>query len=334
MSSNLLRTFFIANPTSGAGTVKREWDVIERHLKNTLTEYDVAFTKGPEHATFLAREALRAGWEMVVAVGGDGTINEVTNGFFEQPDPRSHYKLAPDGWMQWRGEELEPINPDAVLGVIPLGTGGDFRRTMGMMGGWQEALAALSSDSTRTIDLGRVGYIDHNGQLDTRVFINIASGGFSGDVDDMMNRSSKRLGGTLGFATATLRSLVKWRNVEVDIRIDDLEETRKKVNMFIAANGQFFGGGMWIAPGSSLTDGQLQLVTLGDVSKLDLVSTLPRVYSGTHLSHDKVSRDKAHQVAVRAVDRAQEVLLDVDGEQPGKLPAVFHVMPGAIKLKT
>lgn len=335
MGSNFLRTFVIANPTSGGGRVKREWDVIERMLKNTLTEYDVAFTRGPEHATLLAREAIKAGWEMIVAVGGDGTINEVTNGFFEPPDARAHYKLSPDGWIVHRGILPEPINPEAMLGVIPLGTGGDFRRSLGLMGGWKEAISALATESYRVIDLGQVGFINHQGKLDTRFYINIASGGFSGDVDQRINRSSKRISGTAGFALATLRTFATWSNVEIDVRLDEMEElTGLRVHTFTAANGEYFGGGMRIAPGASLTDGQLQFVTLGDFGKIEAISNMARVYSGTHVNLDKVQKRHAKQISVRSRHRERNVLLDVDGEQPGRLPALFHVLPASIRVKT
>lgn len=335
MPSSLLRTFVIANPTSGGGAVQREWDVIERMLKNTLTEYDVAFTRGPEHATLLAREAIKAGWEMVVAVGGDGTINEVVNGFFEQLDPRQHYKLSPEGWVVHRGILPRLLNPEVVLGVIPLGTGGDFRRSLGLMGGWKEAIRALATENTRTIDLGQVGFINHQGKLDTRFYINIASGGFSGDVDQRINRSSKKLGGTAGFALATLRTFATWSNVSIDVRLDEMEELNDmRVHTFTAANGEYFGGGMRIAPGASLTDGQLQFVTLGDFNKFEAISNMPRIYSGTHVNLDKVEKRAAKQISVRSKHRQRNVLLDIDGEQPGRLPALFHVLPNALTVKT
>lgn len=332
MASNL-RTFIVANPTSGAGSVDREWDVIERQLKNTLGEYDVAFTKGPGHATLLTREALRAGWEMVVAVGGDGTLNEVVNGFFERPEPKDHYQLQAEGWLHWRGTAPEPINKDAVLGMIPMGTGGDFRRTVGLMGGWREAVGALKGDNTRTIDVGQVGFIGHEGKIETCFFINIAGGGLSGAVDDVVNKSSKRLGGTVSFALAAFKAFSRYSNPEIELRMDEVDEVRQRITTFVAANGQYFGGGMWIAPGASITDGQLQVVTLGDLGKIEAVPTLARVYSGTHLGDEKVWRRQAKIISARCLDRGAHVLLDIDGEQPGRLPATFHVHSRAIQLK-
>lgn len=333
MASNL-RTFVIANPTSGAGSVEREWDVLERHLKSTLNEYDVAFTHGPGHATLLAREALRAGWEMIVAIGGDGTLNETINGFFEKPDPRALYQMQSNGWMTWKGEDPEMINPEAVLGVVPLGTGGDFRRTIGLMGGWKEAVNALKGDNHRVIDVCQAGFINHEGHIDTRYYLNIASGGIAGEVDALVNKMSKRLGGTASFALASARAFATWHNAELEMRLDEVEEIQERTLMFIAANGQFFGGGMWIAPGASLTDGQLEIVQLGDLGKREAIPTFAKFYSGTHLSSDKVWRRQARQISVRCTNRGRDVLLDIDGEQPGRLPAIFHVHAGKLRFKT
>ena len=328
------RTFFIANPTSGAGAVAREWDVMERHIKSTLSDYDVAHTTGPGHATLLAREALRAGWEMVVAVGGDGTLNEVVNGFFEECDPRACYQLQADGWISSLGIAPEPINPSAALGIIPLGTGGDFRRTVGLMGGWKEAVNALGTDNTRAIDTGRIAFIDPEGELQARYWINIASAGISGDVDHLVNTSSKRMGGTLTFATAALRAFAGWKNAEVEFRIDDLEEVHDKILFFATGNGQYFGGGMWVTPGASLSDGKLQLVVLSDLSKAQAMSTFAALYSGTHIGRDKVWRKECQRVSIRSIHRGRRVLLDVDGEQPGRLPALIEVHPHMLTLKS
>ncbi|MBA2662675.1 MAG: diacylglycerol kinase family lipid kinase [Bradymonadaceae bacterium] len=332
MSVNL-RTFVIANPRAGAGTVKEEWTLIERLLRTKIPELDYAFTEGPAHATLLAREALRAGWEMVVSVGGDGTLNEVVNGFFEKPDANASYELDADGWIARKNAEPRPIHDKAVLGHVPLGTGGDFRRTIGLMGGLSETIEHLSGRHTRPIDVGQLAYLDHKDNLATRYFINIASAGFAGQVDHFTNGSWKGLGGTASFMAASVRTYAMWKNVDLEVRLDETEEIRDKMMNLVVANGEYFGGGMWVAPGAEIDDGEFQVVVMGDISKLESFEAIAGIYRGRHLSMRKVYRRRARQVAARAVDTKQPVLLDLDGEQPGRLPAMWNIHAGAIQLK-
>src|SRR5690554_2301656 len=233
-----LRTFVIANPTAGAGQVKEDWPLLERLLRANLPEMDFAFTEGPAHATLLAREALRTGWEMIVAIGGDGTLNEVANGFYERPDPATCYQLDDEGWVRRLDVGLKPVNPDAVLGLVPLGTGGDFRRSVGLMAGAPEAIERLRGRETRALDLGQVGFLDSRDNIATRYFLNIASGGISGLVDAMANGTWKGLGGRATFALATARAFARWKNIDVEVRLDDTSEFQARVLNLAVANGE------------------------------------------------------------------------------------------------
>ena len=332
-SSINYRTFVIANPTAAAGSVREDWPLIERLLRANLPELDYAFTEGPGHATLLAREALRADWEMIVSVGGDGTLNEVVNGFFSAPKATDHFRHDDDGWLAARDAEPEPINPDAVLGHLPMGTGGDFRRTLGLMGGVAETVEQLRGRHTRTVDLGEIGYIDHRGRLASRYFINISAGGMSGLVDHYVNTSWKGFGGTTSFVVGTFRAFLQWQNAEMELRIDDTTEIRDRVLNIIAANGEYFGAGMWIAPGAEVDDGEFQVVLMGDLTKPEMVKIMPKLYSGKHLASPKVSRYRAKKISARPIDVDEPILLDVDGEQPGRMPAMWRLHPGAINFK-
>ncbi|MFU8802438.1 MAG: diacylglycerol/lipid kinase family protein [Bradymonadaceae bacterium] len=328
------RTFVVANPHAAAGAVKEEWTLIERLLRTKIPEFDHAFTEGPGHATLLAREALRAGWEMVVAIGGDGTLNEVVNGFFEKPDPRLCYTLDEEGWLQRRENALQPVSEDAVLGLVPFGTGGDFRRSVGFMGGMAETIDHLEGREVRPVDVGQIGYLDPKGALGTRYFINIASAGLSGLVDSYANGSWKGLGGKASFGVATVRAFATYKNLEMEIRFDETAEIREKVMNIVVANGAYFGGGMWIAPGAELDDGQFQVVIMGDLSRIESVGVMRDIYKGTHLAHRKIHRRRARQISARLIDTSREGLIDLDGETPGKLPAIWNVHPSAIRFKT
>ena len=332
MSLNF-RTFVVANPKAGAGAVEDDWGLMERLLRARIPELDYAFTEGPGHATLLAREALRAGWEMIVAVGGDGTLNEVVNGFYARPNLEELYQIGDDGWMsRQRDGAPEPIAPDAVLGVLPLGTGGDFRRTIGLMGGHSETIEHLSGQVTRPVDVGEVGFVDDDGNIAVRYFMNIASAGFSGAVDRIANNSWKGLGGKPSFLLATARAFARYKNVAVELRLDDTVEIADRMNNVVVANGEFFGGGMWIAPGAELDDGQFQVVIMGDLNRREVIGLFPGIYQGKHLQNKKIYRRRASRVAARATD-SRTAMLDIDGEAPGKLPALWTNHHRVLRLK-
>jgi diacylglycerol kinase family enzyme len=328
------RTFVIANPTAAAGEVGREWDYIERMLRTRLPEMDAAFTEGPGHATLLTRQALRAGWEMVVCVGGDGTVNEVLNGFYEPPDATEWYARR-DGWLEptRTAETPTPVTEDAVLGLVPLGTGGDFRRTIGLMGGLRESIEHLTGDRTRRIDIGEAACVDDDNKVTARYFLNIASAGFSGAVDTEVNTMWKGFGGRLSFVLASAKAFAKWKNVDLEVRLDDKIELSGATFNLVIANGEYFGGGMWVAPGADLEDGQFQIVEFGDLTKWEMATAMPGIYRGHHLRQHKVKRHHATRVSARATDGDDSVLLDLDGEVPGTLPAHWRMHPGALRLK-
>ncbi|ACY14693.1 diacylglycerol/lipid kinase family protein [Haliangium ochraceum] len=305
-------TVAVINPQSQQGALGRKWPDVARVLRRELGDFETAMTEAPEHATELTRAALRAGATRILAVGGDGTTSEVVGGFFEG---------------------RTAIAPEAVLGVIPFGTGGDFRRTVGLPKRWAQAVEALSGERVRDVDVGYLEYRTRDGAPASRVFINIASFGISGMVDRLVNESSKRLGGKLSFLVGSLRALMRYDNQRVRISFDD--DPRDAVDMTIntvaVANGRFFGGGMQIAPEAELDDGFFDVVAVGDVGRGEFLRSSPRVYRGTHLSMDKVSHRRARVLRAEPIADA-EIELDVDGETPGRLPATFTLLPRALKL--
>lgn len=328
--SDSFRTFVVANPKAGAGQVERDWDRIERMLRARLPELDVAFTEGPGHATLLTREALRNGWEMVVSVGGDGTNNEVVNGFYETREPASDLTMD-DGFVQFDAP-LKPTAEDAVLGFLPMGTGGDFRRTLDLADSLKETIDVLGGRETRDIDIGELGFVDHDGKLAARLFLNIAGGGFSGRVDQLANKTWKGLGGGLSFRIASTRGWVTWTNAELVVVIDDQETIEMPFFNVVVANGEYFGGGMWVAKGAQLDDGEFDMVFMGDMSKWQSAILMAKIYDANHFAMPDIFRRKGRKLSVKSqVDRP--VLLDVDGEQPGQFPATFQIHAGALRIK-
>jgi diacylglycerol kinase (ATP) len=302
------RPLVIVNPAARNGAVGRAWDTLAGTLASLGIDAEIVRTERAGHATELARAGLRDGPLLVVAVGGDGTVNEIVNGFF-------------DG--------VVPIAPEAELAVVPIGTGRDGARTYKIPAKPERALALLVDGATRTIDLGRATYVAHSGAEESRLFLNIASCGLSGAVAERANRTSKRLGGTPSFLWATIATFAGWKNVAFQITIDD-EQRDLVANNTIVANGRYFGGGMQIAADAIPDDGLLDAIVFGDVGKLDLALNMHRLYRGTILRHPKASHRHAHTVSVTT---ARPLPIEIDGEQPGVTPVRFEVLPAALRLR-
>lgn len=306
------RTVLVVNPESQSGALGRNWYEYARIIRREMGPFEEVRTEGPGDATRLAREALERGAERVVAIGGDGTINETVNGFFV------------DG---------VPVAPDAQLGILPFGTGGDFRKTLKVPKDLARAARILARGRTRRIDLGEIAYTRRDGGTERRVFINIASFGISGLVDRLVNETSKRLGGRLSFLVATARASMSYDNQRIRLVLDDDEAGAldMTINTVAVANGRYFGGGMHIAPRAELDDGLFDVVAIGDVGLKDMLIAGPRIYNGTHLELDKVSFRRAATVRAEPIG-GDEVEIDMDGETPGILPASFRLLPKSLSL--
>lgn len=303
------RTVVIVNPNSQGGKLGKRWPVLADTLGRAFP-FDDVHTKGPGDATGLTRDALRAGAERIVAIGGDGTINEVINGFFA------------DGVA---------IAPDASFALIPFGTGGDFRRTMEIPLEPIDAAAVIKANHTKLIDVGKLEFVATNGTKATRMFANIASFGVSGVVDRLVNESGKKLG-RMSFAWATARAAWSYKNQRVQLTFDGKDRVESTISTVAIANGQYFGGAMHVAPHAELDDGLFDVIAMGDFGFGDLVTSGRRLYKGTHLSMAKVSSRRAKVIEAEAIEAGANVELDVDGEPLGRLPARFEIVPAALSM--
>ena len=302
------RTVVVVNPNSQGGKLGKRW----RDIADTLGRafpFDDVMTQGPGDATRLTRDALKAGAERVVAIGGDGTINEVVNGFFE------------DGVA---------VAPEASFALVPFGTGGDFKRTLGIPVRIDEAAAVIAANKRRRIDVGRLELTASDGGRVTRMFANIASFGVSGVVDRLVNESGKKLGGRLSFMLATARATLSYTNQRVQLVFDGKDRVEATINTVAVANGRYFGGGMHVAPHAELDDGAFDVISIGDLTFGEIVRSGRKLYAGTHLAMDKVSSRRARVVEAEPIDPGAVVELDVDGEAPGRLPARFEIVPSAL----
>jgi YegS/Rv2252/BmrU family lipid kinase len=240
-------------------------------------------------------------------VGGDGTLNEVVNGFFE-------------GGL---------VPPDACLALVPRGTGGDFRRTFGLNGSLRESCARLKAE-VRPLDVGRVRFTRPDGSSGERSFVNVASFGVSGQVDRAVNSGTKVLGGKVSFFLASVRTLLRWRDQAVRIRVDGGPVEALAITTLAVANGQYFGGGMRVAPEADPSDGQFDVTIWSGYHLKDFALKSASVYDGRHV---RWAGTRTLRCRVLEASSDEEVLLDVDGEQPGRLPASFELLPGALRLQ-
>jgi len=296
------------NPHAARSAVGKNWPQIRELAEKRLGSFKSFLTTAPGEATQLARLAVSENAQSVVCVGGDGTLNEVINGLMNDDGPR---------------------NPDLQLGFIPKGTGCDFRRTLSIPTNPEEALKVIEGGRTRLIDLGRLRFTDHDGEIRTRYFHNLTSFGLGGEVDERINNSGKKLGGFLSFIMATLISLVRYEGKRMRLRVDDHFDEEVVVLNVAVANGQYHGGGMWVAPGADPSDGLFHVTIIGDLSLPEVFYYLPKLYNGKILQVKQVRSLTGRKVEAFSGER---VLLDVDGEQPGRLPVKIEIIPSALRI--
>jgi diacylglycerol kinase (ATP) len=301
---------FIVNPHAAAGSAGRSWPTIKALAGDRLGPFSAYFTTGPGDAIGLTRQALSRGAEVVVCVGGDGTLNEVVNGL-----------MGEDG----------PIRPDAMLGFIPRSTGCDLAKTVHLYREPDRALDIIKHAHTRILDLGRIRFQDRRGQPSYRYFHNITSFGLGGEVDERANRTTKAFGGFLSFLWAMLISLLKYDKKRIRLKVDESFDGEVTIWNVAVANGQYHGGGMWVAPEAQVDDGLFHVTVVGDLTLPQVFLNLPKLYNGKIYQVAQVRSFVGKRVEAFS---EQRVLLDVDGEQIGALPVVIEMVPQAVHLIT
>ncbi len=305
----------IVNPASANGATERRWSQIAHKLRRRLTDFSVFRTNAPGHASELVRDGLRQGFRHFISVGGDGTHNEVVNGCFD------------DG---------KRVADDIVLSVLPTGTGGDLRRTLGLPNSVTDAIEFIGQNRVR-VDIGQVRSTGSHRDTLYSHFINISSFGVSGLVVSLVNESSKALGGKASFLMGVAKGTIKYKNQPMRIILDEgtQDEQRFEGRFYngVVANAQYFGGGMHIAPNAVMTDGLFDVVLLADLSKWAVLRGTPSLFSGRHIMRKGVSVHRARTVSAYPINE-QAVLIDLDGEQAGHLPAHYTILPGPIEICT
>jgi YegS/Rv2252/BmrU family lipid kinase len=299
------RTLVIVNPRSRSGATGRRWDAVERKLRDALGPIEVEQTRAPRDATRIAREGARAGVGRMIVAGGDGTLSEVTTGL-----------LAAD------------LGGYTEIGPLPLGTGGDFVRTLGIPRDTDAAIACLAAGRSRRVDAGRVTYLAGDSREDTVYFVNVTSFGISGLSAELASRTTNAFGGTAAFLIGTIRSIARYRSEKVSVRVDGELIYEDRFVLATAANGRYFGGGMLVAPQARPDDGLLDVVVISDLGKHRLLAKLPSIYRGGHLRDPAVQFHRGRRVEADASPGT--VPLEIDGEPLGTLPATIEILPGAL----
>ncbi len=307
----------IVNPASANGATRNSWPGMASDLRTHFGPFECAFTEEPGDGRLFAARAAKESRPLIIACGGDGTISEVANGILES-------------------------GADVELGILPSGTGGDFRRTLAIPARPAAAARALRTARSRRIDVGRVTYISHDGTRASRFFLGITSFGMSGKVIEHVKAGGSpwlpairapRLTGKLAFAAATLQTTLSFPNTPLYVQFDDEPERRLTVANLSVANARYFGGGMKIAPQAKLDDGRFDVITIGDLSPLEILANAPRLYLGAHLGMQQVYHNHATVLAARPAKKEMEIPIEVDGELPGRLPATIEILPKALRLR-
>ncbi|MFO7951860.1 MAG: diacylglycerol kinase family lipid kinase [Bacillota bacterium] len=304
------KTAVVVNPLAGNGKAGRCWPDIAKAFEQEGIPIVFKFTQKAGDATAYARSYLQEGYNLIVAVGGDGTANEVINGFFEHG---------------------QAINREAAVAFISTGSGSDLNRTLGTPKNFAGMVKHIASAPVRSVDLGKVTYTNNRGIKELSYFINVAGLGLDGDTAGRVNRTSKKMGGFFSFFWATVISLILYRNQHMSITVDDNLLYDGPVTVVVAANGRYFGGGMKIAPWARMDDGLFDLVILHNLSKMELLLNLPSVYQGGHVNNPKITFLQGKSVKISSKGHA---LLNLDGEQPGKAPVEMQIMPLALNIKS
>lgn len=301
-------TLFVVNPRSGNGRTRHRWRAYEAYFRKHLKRpFDVRRTERPWHAAEITRTAVQSRTTTVISVGGDGTLNEVVNGYL-------------DGTGR-------PWNPDSRLAVFSVGTGSDFIKTLGETRQVDDVARRLNEDRVRVIDAGLCEFADV-GAPHARYFINVAEFGSGGAVVDRVNRTTKVLGGKMSFLLAILRTLPKYKNTRVAYEADGGPRREVVMNDFVVANGRFFGGGLMPAPHADLEDGFFDVVIIGDVDFKTVRKNLGPLREGKHLGLPEVTYFRAKDLTIHA---GQE-MIDLDGEFVGRHPKRFQVLPKAVRV--
>jgi diacylglycerol kinase (ATP) len=342
---------FIVNPASGGRRAGEEVADLLARVDHLFGEVTVRYTERRGHATELAYAGVHSGHPLIVSVGGDGTFSEVVNGVLQAED-EAGARAAPaakSAGAERSGEavprETTPDPADSgdaaglpAVGLVSIGTGGDFRRSLGIAPGIDGSLEALASGNERRVDVVQSEFTGPGGARRRRYFVNVLSAGLGGLVDHYIETMPSFVGGRLGYYLAALGAVIVGKESQVRARTTWQGETQEQIvpaYLVAICNGRWFGGGMDVAPMAQVDDGRLEVVTVTAPNKLFILRRIQSVYAGRHLEVPTVHHFPCERIELRLDDDAEEsgYLLDVDGDALGSLPLTAHVVQGRLRVR-
>ena len=333
-------TALVVNPSSSSGVTGKDWDSLFVEIKEVLGEnVEVGFTKKAGEGTILTRDFLRKGFTKIAAIGGDGTLNEVANGFFQESvgidGSKSKNKVRSGGSKFPLSSKLKPINPDAEMGIIAGGTRNVLAKSLGLPEEVIECVRRFSLGKPKKIDVisATVTNPEDHSTVNTRIFLNAAEMGVGAEIIDrskkVRNVINSRIVSTIAGIASTLPG---YQSNECEISLDNGQRKFKaNMTMTIVANGQFLGGEFKAAPKADMSDGKLDLVILKDSGSLKMIDELVNMKDGDYSEEDNIFYTQVKQVSIASKER--EVTVAIDGEPIGVLPATFEIIPNALTIR-
>jgi diacylglycerol kinase (ATP) len=311
---------------NAAAKARNSWPLISTQLKAAGVPFDSYETTKPADAAWRTRAALQAGITTIAIVGGDGTLGEAAEGFFEF---RNQPELLPS-----------PINAQAALAILPAGTGDDFARgLMGRRAPLEQWIRLLISHCRQELDrspsLVDVMYGACDGYSSSLICLNASTMGIGGETAARVAAQGgfmRRFSGEVRFAAAAVGALGAWRERQVRVSIDQSVVIEGGMNLVAVANGLYAGAGMMLSPKAQLDDGRLDVVTASGLNRAAVIRELPRIHSGGHVNNPKVRITQGQRVRIETFSPKDAMLIEADGNVRGQTPVEFRIMPNALRI--
>jgi YegS/Rv2252/BmrU family lipid kinase len=305
-----MRVHVIINPVSSGGkTGARQWKILSALERKLGSAYSLCVTGEPLEACFSARQAILDGSKLIVSIGGDGTIQEIINGFF------SNGNL---------------VNPSCQLGIIDSGTGHGFSQSLGLPTGFEEQLEVIQRGKTRPIDLGKIVFSDESGRTREHYFMNECQAGIGGEVVRRVQSKHKRLGGFIAFGAVTLLTALRYPNQSMTVEIDGMAGITERFIGVVIGNGNYMAGGMNLIPHAQVDDGLFDILLMHEQSIPQRLWNFPKIYSGRHLASPRFTLHRGKKVTLSS---SEKVTFEADGEFLGSLPCSIEILPSALQVR-